>query len=336
MLIAVIAHPADPAWAALRVVWAIPRNRCIKVHALVENLPFRNIGNEALTIESSGLVERAGRRGIVQRIDLEQPVRPVRSCDRKLYQGGALPQVPRGRFALDPPCLMPITQVCRYEDASGIFDRQRYHHDPAASVLVPKDAGIAKVGKAQIKHRISCKPLPACAIVPAYRQPLRLTRLLSAHRGGMDGDHRIAAKAAGIRSVNYRAARKDHVAFVFKQGWRMFVPARQIRAGGMTPGHVPPVLPMRIALEEQMPFLPIMDQAIRVAQPVCPGAKMVGWTQWEIRSGIYGFKRRSRPIISRTLCLQSIAKNLVNFCRFSITVARWANRSRIIPPRKQL
>ena len=42
----------------------------------------------------------------------------------------------------------------------------------------------------------------------------------------------------------------------------------------MAPGHVAPLVALGVVLEEQVPFATVVDEAVRIVQPVAAGGEM--------------------------------------------------------------
>src|SRR5688572_30398878 len=87
-------------------------------------------------------------------------------------------------------------------------------------------------------------------------------------------DLSFAAKSGCIVAVYYSAAGKNVTKTIREQGDGLFFPPDHISAGGMSPMHWPPHLPVWKILEEQMISVIEKNHAVRIIHPVRLRCKM--------------------------------------------------------------
>jgi hypothetical protein len=164
--------------------------------------------------------------------------------------------------------LVPLLQVVRGIDQCALFIRKHHHHDPALGWLMPEHVGITEISHLQVEHGIAGVLLPASPSIAAEAEALGLERCWVQLRTGVDRHQRVLAKPGrALRIVNCRTG-EDHELIVLKQRRGAFSPVRQIRADGVTPAHMAPVLAVGVVLIKQVPQPAMMDEAVGVAQPV--------------------------------------------------------------------
>src|SRR5689334_21569356 len=86
-----------------------------------------------------------------------------------------------------------------------------------------------------------------------------------------------SAEAAGIARVHDDAAGEHHLALFFRQGDWKLAPMQQVRANGMSPAHVAPLIAKGIELEEKMIFPMKINEPIGIVRPVLARREVHFW-----------------------------------------------------------
>ena len=171
-------------------------------------------------------------------------------------------------MAIDDRTFVPFLQIMRGIEQRAVRIGQHHRHDPARAGGVPKDVGIAKIGRANVEHRVAGILLPGPAVVGAPAEILRLAGADPFGGIGVERNHRARPKPGAVRVIDHRRARKDHTLLIFFQGNRQLFPSGQIAADRVAPVHVAPVFAVGVVLVEQVPFARVADQPVGIAQPI--------------------------------------------------------------------
>lgn len=170
-----------------------------------------------------------------------------------------------------------MDQVVGTVELDHLRVRDHRRHQPVAPRCVPRDLRVAERLRFRIErqYRIVRVRLPACAVVEAVRDRLRLgarrvprTFLVDArvHRD----QRRVArrAEAGSVVRVRDDRAGEDFLGRVRAHGDRLLVPVDEVGAGRMAPRHVAPVGAQRVVLIEQVIAAVLVDEAVGVVHPV--------------------------------------------------------------------
>ena len=160
---------------------------------------------------------------------------------------------------------------------------QRRHHNPVLGALMPEDFRVAKIRHVQVNHRIACVLREGTSAIIAVGDVLRLQRLAICTflgMAGVNGDQtgnvhllknrrvRVLAESAAVFPIHHHAARKDHYAVFLGDRRRQLLPVDEIRAHGVTPSHMSPLVAERVVLIEEVIFASEVHRAVRVVGPV--------------------------------------------------------------------
>ncbi len=172
--------------------------------------------------------------------------------------------------------------------------RQHRDHHPLLLRFVPEHLRVAEVAelvgvrcRRQRDDRVAGVLRPGAAAVDAVGERLRLRARLHVlavgQRQGLRvqaGEHRHHRRlagppeAAGVLQVHHRAAGEEHLGHVARsillglQRDRQLVPAQQVTADGVAPGHVAPLVAVRVVLVEEVVLAVVVDEPVRVVHPV--------------------------------------------------------------------
>ena len=99
-------------------------------------------------------------------------------------------------------------------------------------------------------------------------RPFRRAELARVRENGDQRRMRPRLESRCVFRINYSRPAENRPVFVGMDRVVELGPVHQIGADRMAPGHVAPVDPFRVVLEEQVVFAVVMDQAVRVVGPV--------------------------------------------------------------------
>ena len=245
------------------------------------------IGGEGGAVPVADEILRRGSAGDPAGVQVlhQKPLGLAGVLDRHLDQVGHLPDAADRAAGAEARHVAPGLQVGGLIELGLARQRPGDRHHPVAAVRVvlPEHLGIAELRVGKVKDRVSVILRPGEAAVQAEGQRLFLVLRLAVHRRDVRGvdrdDRRLAvraiAEAGCVGVVDHDRAREDLLVRAVGQRDAQFGPRNQIGADRLAPGHVPPLRPFGVVLVEHVIDAVLVEQPVRVVQPVLLGRVVV-------------------------------------------------------------